>query len=119
MLGLRAAIDPGQGILPVIQEYLSRYKRQWGIDTALCIELSDGSAGLRQLSQSAEIQLLRIVQEGLTNIRRHANASRVVIRVSDDPIDFRVEIEDNGQGFIPERIPDEKLGLKIMREPGR
>jgi nitrate/nitrite-specific signal transduction histidine kinase len=116
ILGLRAANHPAGGILPAIQEYINRYRRQWGIETTLQMEPHHGQDGLRQLSQAAEIQLLRIVQEGLTNIRRHANASHVVVRLRDNVAGVTMEIQDDGRGFDPTAIPDEKLGLRIIRE---
>lgn len=117
ILGLRDTLSPGQDIIPVIGKFLSRYQRQWGIETQLCMnqELAKGQDS-SWVAPAAEIQLLRIIQEGLTNVRRHANASRVIVALEDGQGRLRVEIRDNGQGFDPHNIPDEKLGLRIMRE---
>jgi nitrate/nitrite-specific signal transduction histidine kinase len=117
ILGLRETISPGMGILPVIREFLSRYQRQWGIETQLLIQ-QDQPEGLERtwISPAAEIQLLRIIQEGLTNVRRHAQAKRVTILIENGPADLRVQICDDGLGFDPTHISDEKLGLRIMRE---
>ncbi len=117
ILGLRDTLSPGQGLIPVIGKFLDRYQRQWGIETQLCLgqDLANGHDAA-WVSPAAEIQLLRIIQEGLTNVRRHANAARVIVALEDGPERLRVEIRDNGQGFDPHNIPEEKLGLRIMRE---
>jgi signal transduction histidine kinase len=117
ILGLRYTISPEQGILPVIREYLSRYQRQWGIETQL-VQRPVPPDGHEQstVSPAAEIQLLRIIQEALTNVRRHANASRVTVAVDEADSRLRVEVYDNGRGFAPAEVPDDKLGLRIMRE---
>jgi signal transduction histidine kinase len=117
ILGLRDTISPEQGLLPVIREYLSRYQRQWGIEAQLVMQpISQDGHEWSRITPAAEIQLLRIIQESLTNVRRHANASRVVVSVQETEARLRVEISDNGQGFAPQAIPDDKLGLRIMRE---
>lgn len=113
ILGLRDNLMPGKGILPVIQEYLIRYRRQWGIDTQL-----DNPGGLVSLniSPAAEVQLLRIIHEGLANVRRHARASQAVVEISETPQWLRVEIYDNGIGFEPQQVQEDKFGLRIMHE---
>lgn len=117
ILGLRDTLAPGRGILPVIHELLSRYQRQWGIETRLHtshgLTESDGSL---LISPAAEIQLLRIIQEALVNIRRHARASLVTVSFQENEHHLRVEIRDNGQGFDPQSIPEDKFGLRIIRE---
>jgi signal transduction histidine kinase len=117
ILGLRYTISPEQGILPVVREYLNRYQRQWGIETQLTLR-PVGPDGRERwtVSPAAEIQLLRIIQEGLTNVRRHAEASRVVVALDEADSCLRVEVRDNGRGFALADVPDDKLGLRIMRE---
>src|SRR5690606_40933847 len=67
-------------------------------------------------SPAAEIQLIRIIQEAMTNVRRHAQASRVAIRFEDSDEMLRVTIEDNGRGFDPNKVEGARFGLRIMRE---
>jgi len=57
--------------------------------------------------------LYRAAQEGITNARRHAEASRVDVRVDLDPVRARLVVADDGRGFPPER---EGFGLTGMRE---
>lgn len=116
MMGLRDTFSPEEGITPVVREYLQRYQRQWGIETHLEVDRSLEAGGARFDPSTVEIQLLRIIQEALTNVRRHAQASRVQVRLSRRENWFRVEITDNGTGFELDNISEEKLGLRIMRE---
>jgi signal transduction histidine kinase len=116
MLGLRDTIVPGEDFVSVVTEYLSRFQRQWGIESKLFYQDGKGSADHLPISPTAEIQLLRIVQEGLTNIRRHAEATHVEVTIEELEDSLFIVIQDDGKGFNPEQISDENLGLRIMRE---
>lgn len=116
MLGLRDTIVPGEDFVSVLTEYLSRFQRQWGIESKLFYQDGTGSPDQLPVSPTAEIQLLRIVQEGLTNVRRHAEATRIEVTIEELEDSLFVVIQDNGKGFDPEHISDENLGLRIMRE---
>ena len=72
-----------------------------------------------QLSPIAELQLLRITQEALTNVRRHAQATDVVVKLKDTNQALELTVRDNGQGFILsdlEKSPPGYHGLNIIRE---
>jgi signal transduction histidine kinase len=58
----------------------------------------------------------RIVQEALTNIMKHAHATRVSVQIEDAPGEMRLTISDNGEGFDPGGEFPGHLGLKSMRE---
>jgi signal transduction histidine kinase len=64
-------------------------------------------------------QFLRILQEGLSNVRRHSQASQVVIRTRLCGQRLCLEIEDNGRGFDPATVSPEHLGLQVMQERAR
>lgn len=113
MMGLRYIQDPNQEIVTTIQDYVERFQRQWNIETVFKIlNFDDGSS----IEPRRGIQLFRIIQESLTNARRHAQATQVVVtlEMKDDILIARVN--DNGVGFDTQGIPDIKLGLRIMRE---
>jgi len=116
MLSLRERVDPDQGINPILEGMLLRFERNWGIKTALVMECNDASTHKKFLSSKVEIQLIRIVQEALMNIRRHANAKTVTIKVSEDVDSMVFTIIDDGIGFRFEDIPLERLGLRVIRE---
>lgn len=74
-----------------------------------------GEAGVDECAGSARIHLFRIVQEGVTNAVKHADAARITVRLQrlDDAI--RLEVRDDGRGFDPGR-PSAGFGLLGMRE---
>ena len=69
------------------------------------------------LSPRVETELLRILQEALTNVRKHANAETVQIDLNKEGNFIKLTIKDNGQGFAYNLEQDKKhFGLRIMRE---
>jgi two-component system nitrate/nitrite sensor histidine kinase NarX len=116
MLGLRERVDSNKGIIPILEGVLLRFERNWGIKTALLTESTVATNQRVFLSSQAEIQLIRIVQEALMNIRRHANAHTVTIKVSEGVDSIIFMIIDDGIGFRLEDVPQESLGLRIIRE---
>jgi two-component system, NarL family, nitrate/nitrite sensor histidine kinase NarX len=116
MLYLREKVDSDQGIIPILESMLLRFERNWGIQTALLTDSDVAKNHNVFLSSQAEIQLICIVQEALMNIRRHAKARTVTIKVSEDVDSLVVTIIDDGIGFRLEDIPQEKLGLRIIHE---
>jgi signal transduction histidine kinase len=115
ILGLRTAITPGAGLIPTLTEYLDKFSQQSGINARLVI----GDDAEMKFTPAAEIQLLRIVQEALANVRKHSQASRAWVRFEADEAGAVITIEDDGQGFDPSRIWQDRqghFGLQTMRE---
>ena len=78
------------------------------------IDVLDLSANL---PPEIHAQLIRIVQEALSNVRKHAQTSQVWISCFQQSSDLTLEIRDNGQGFTPGEIPDPyRYGLRGMQE---
>ncbi|HEV2712510.1 MAG TPA: sensor histidine kinase [Gaiellaceae bacterium] len=71
------------------------------------------------LSQRAEVQLFGISREALTNVVKHAGASRVWVRVEARVDRVVVEIRDDGRGFDPATVHDGHFGLESMRSRAR
>jgi len=66
---------------------------------------------------NVKAQLIRIVQEALTNIRKHARACTVTISAFEREGDVILEVRDKGHGFVPgETQPVSQYGLRSMRE---
>jgi signal transduction histidine kinase len=63
-----------------------------------------------------EAELFRITQEALANVRRHANATEVIIRLVRDADGVRLEVRDNGSGFNPRMVGPNRQGIVGMRE---
>lgn len=113
ILGLRDATPLGQDLIAVLREYLERFERQWKIKTRLDRDPPDADLSM---APQVEIQLLRIVQEAMTNVHRHSNATCLNMHISVDPVYVRVTIEDDGQGFDADRVSREHIGLRVMAE---
>lgn len=91
----------------------NRFKQQSGLPVTLAIR--DNGA---LLPSEHQLQILFILQEALSNIRKHANARNVQISLNNSE-DFILSIQDDGEGFNinAEKIQSEShIGLKIMRE---
>lgn len=69
-----------------------------------------------KLSGTPAVYLYRIAQEALQNVLKHADATRVDIRLSDTPFEISLEITDNGKGFDPSRTPANSNGISNMRD---
>jgi PAS domain S-box-containing protein len=76
-----------------------------------------------RLAAQLETTIFRIVQESLSNARRHANASRVDVVIAATGAEphrrIRASIHDNGVGFDPTAVPDDRFGLEGIRQRAR
>ncbi len=103
------------GLMPGIRKLLSRFRKETGTEAVLQNQAPDVELGAEE-----ENQVLRIVQEALTNARKHSQANMVRVLLSQDNAGrFRVIIEDDGIGFTPgteDLDTDRHFGLAIMRE---
>src|SRR6266545_250385 len=71
----------------------------------------------RPLSQEIQAQLIRIIQEALSNVRKHARARQVRVGLSEREGEVTLEVSDDGQGFAANEIPEiTQHGLRGMRE---
>ncbi len=101
-----------EDIEPALRTTLSKFEHQTGLRAHLEIE-GHGVA----LAPDVQVQVLHIVQEALSNVRKHAGAREVVLRVTPSPA-WRFEVRDDGTGFVvDDGAGDEThVGLRIMRE---
>jgi signal transduction histidine kinase len=116
ILGLRAAISPEKSLVPALGDYLQAYSKQSGVPTQLLIE---EAAGQLTFAPAVELQLIRIVQEALTNVRKHAHARHAVVHLALLDGHAEMRIEDDGLGFDPAHIARgnwPQFGLQTMRE---
>lgn len=100
-------------LVAALQGTADKFSRHTGVAVELKADL-DGAPFPRE----QQLQLLFIVQEALSNIRKHALASRVEIALEDGE-DFRLTIRDNGVGFDMQKLLDQgdsHVGVHIMRE---
>jgi len=101
-----------EDIEPALHTTLSKFQQQTGLATNLQIE----GNGL-PLAPDVQVQVLHIIQEALSNVRKHALATRVWINVQQRPA-WRFEVRDDGRGFVPSAsaTDDTHVGLRIMIE---
>jgi signal transduction histidine kinase len=116
ILGLREA-SRGRGLLTALAAYIEKFSQQSGVPVDLEATVGDEPG----LSSSSEIQLIRVIQEALTNVRKHARATRAHVRVTDAPggDGLMIVVEDDGRGFDPATTRahrDGGYGLATMRE---
>lgn len=110
--GLRIPLHEDQPLVPALQAYAAAFTRQTGIQVTV-----EAEPPLFTLAPAVEAQILRIVQEGLTNVRKHAAAEHAWVRLCLEADGFHVIVADDGRGFDPHVRPaPEHLGLQIMRE---
>lgn len=113
--GLQLAATAEQEVWQALAEYLQWFQQNYGIVAELIIS-NEFAVGL--LAPTTEVQLLRIIQEALTNVRKYARAYhvKVIIMVASNFSEIRVE--DDGCGFDSSVAAEKKgsFGLKIMQE---
>jgi two-component system sensor histidine kinase DegS len=102
-----------------LKHYAKTYAKQYRIATTVSVQGSE-----RGLSPKTKIFLFRIVQEALSNVQKHAGASKVQVRVAIEKTRLTASIQDNGRGFdLPEVSANPEkwasLGLKGMTERAR
>ena len=74
----------------------------------------------RRLPPDVETTVFRIVQESLSNVRRHAHAQMVSVRLEQTAADgVRIVVEDDGSGFDVKAVPDDRFGLEGIRQRAR
>lgn len=117
--GLRPEIQNSQNFPVTLAQILERFDQDNDIQTRL--ELKETGEQLANLLPTATtVQLLRVVQEALTNVRKHAQAN--FVKVSLSLLDYQraiaLTIADNGVGFDLEAVslPHKSFGLAIMKE---
>jgi len=117
ILGLRSPITPELGLVGAIEDYARRFAEASKL--IVTVEASP-AARAAALGPDAEAQVFRIVQESLTNVRKHAAAGRVAIRLDRFEDGLVVELADDGHGFdepSPWRSADwPHYGQAAMRE---
>jgi two-component system NarL family sensor kinase len=111
VLDLRAAPLEGRSLAQVLEAMTDQVTTRGNLKAKL-----DVTGGNRPLPLRVETGLYRIAQEALTNVQRHADATRVLIRLVATPDRVELSIEDDGRGFDPTRVPKGRYGLIGLRE---
>jgi signal transduction histidine kinase len=113
ILSLRTTLSGQTGLVRALAEYI----RGFGLQTGLDVQLVDETDGEPGLSPLAEVQLVRVIQEALTNVRKHAVAQRVAVRLWVDDGHFWASVSDDGLGFSSDEPGNgSSFGLETMGE---
>ena len=117
LTSFRAPLDR-RGLVPALEKLTARFGRETGIHA-----LFQNNSRNLELSPTEELQVLRIVQESLANIRKHAGAHTVRVLLTRETSGSHVVlVEDDGVGFSPTGAGErggEHIGLSIMDERAR
>jgi PAS domain S-box-containing protein len=120
ILGVTSTVHHEYGFFPTLETYIQRYQQIYAIPVSLFIPPELRS---EQVSPATEAHLLRIIQEALTNVRKHAKATTASVTFSCLAERIQVMIEDNGTGFnllgslaTAQKSEGQGYGLQSMRE---
>jgi signal transduction histidine kinase len=112
---LRPAMLDYLGLIPALHSFMKRFAKETGLRVSL-----SAPANLDNLSSAMRTVLYRVAQEALTNVARHARASRVDVSIRVVAKTVCMQIRDDGKSFDAERVQnaakDRRLGLLGMRE---
>lgn len=103
-----------ESLRKAVDDTIGRFRRQTGLNVELHLDDRDGAP----LHPDQQLQVLFILQEALSNVRKHAYASKVTVRI-DNHRDFGMSIRDDGEGYDPKEVAERSethVGLSIMRE---
>jgi signal transduction histidine kinase len=109
---LRAGVDETVGLARTLGDYVTRVGQQAGLVVHVTTDESP-----HRLPVATEVELLRIVQEAVTNVRKHAGAKNLWLAVTVDPPRATVTVKDDGNG-LGRRRP-ESMGITGMKERAR
>jgi signal transduction histidine kinase len=113
ILELRSTRPEEGGLVAAVADYAQGWGQQTGVETELSLPPA------LELAVDVQKQLLRILQEALANVRKHARAGKVLVAMEQDSVGLRLRVTDDGAGFDPEAraaSPGGRFGLKTMTE---
>jgi signal transduction histidine kinase len=104
------------GVFPALRQFVEGFSERSGI--LVNLDLPDGSG---RMPLDVETTIFRVVQESLSNVRKHSQASKATVRIALLPAEIAITVEDNGSGLPApmENVPyPTKVGVGIgsMRE---
>lgn len=112
---LRPIILDNYGLIPAVESYLNNLQEQTQLQVSLVVNGNN-----QRLSSRIEITLFRILQEALTNVTKHAEATKVKVDLSIQEEEVALTVEDNGTGLdrntLSPPTPQNHLGLASIQE---
>ena len=104
----------GEGGEP-LESRLRRYASQFADRAGVTVQV-DGDLGVPELAPPVAFGILRIVQEALNNVAKHAGAGQVTISLRREGKSVSVTVRDNGVGFVVGQTASSGIGLQAMSE---
>ena len=99
------------GLVPTLKRFIKKLQRETQIEIELDIK-----GEMKRLPDCYEITIFRLVQEGLNNIKKHAQADNAKVIMEYSKKQIHILIRDNGRGFNLDGVNGDKFGLVSMRE---
>jgi PAS domain S-box-containing protein len=105
------------GLVHAISQHCKDFSNKSGVN----IDFSSAGMDNMALGFDTKINLYRVIQEGLNNIWKHANAGKAVVRFVSSHPNIILRIEDNGSGFnlddrLVKAVKEKRMGLRSMEE---
>jgi signal transduction histidine kinase len=114
-LELRPAVLDDLGLIPALHSFMKHFTTRTGVRTHLT-----AFAEVEKVDTTRRTVLFRVAQEALTNVARHARASRADVSIQQTPDGVCMKVKDDGKAFDVERVlhgkGSKRLGLLGMRE---
>lgn len=109
---LRPGVLDDLGLVAAVEWLVEEFQGRTGVEGHVNLPNADLAVDAERATA-----LFRILQEALTNVARHARATRVIVRLTEEDGDLRLEVRDNGGGIAQERLAaGRSLGVLGMRE---
>lgn len=116
IFNLRPSSLDDLGLIASLENYIKRFERETSIEVEFMINIRE-----LRLPTTVETAMFRLIQEALTNVKKHSKAGRVMIKLNLEPNAANLRIADNGAGFEWESVTERFLrgdshGLQGMKE---
>jgi signal transduction histidine kinase len=108
---IRSTTAVARPVADAVETELLALERATGIEVELQVE-----GNLNSLTDSQKIVLFRVVQEALSNVRKHSEAGRVSVALHSKRTFVDLTVTDDGSGFDPRRLGHDRLGLAGISE---
>jgi nitrate/nitrite-specific signal transduction histidine kinase len=115
ILGLRAKVSPEASLISMLEDYVEGFRHQSGIP----VEITVADEAATRFPPGVAVQMVRVIQEALANVRKHAQAGKVFVRFIAEGNEAQIEVEDDGIGFDPTAFDGHDrwhFGLQTMQE---
>ncbi|MEQ8176485.1 MAG: sensor histidine kinase [Syntrophomonadaceae bacterium] len=113
MFDLKPTLMHEDGFVSTLKDYFNNYEAKYNFEIDFSI-----LGNLKKCDLSMEIALFRLVQEAVTNARKHSGAKRVQVKMEENGKSLTLFIKDDGIGFDPDKISNkqESYGIVGMKE---